>query len=411
MELEQGVRAMNPADWIVDIAAGLIQPTPLQADGSLTVRGLMRGLALTVELGAVWRESVAANKGAAVGNGLETEDAAAKKMEAGAQEDEGLQAQTSSLPVQLWIQTRRGLVTRFRDHRKLALFTLLHIGMAVALSVGFSIYIQGSYRSTLSPPLSNTLKAYCPSIVRGLCERNNGDLAFQQLLFFISFAVGSITAQAAIGLFGMEGSGPAQIRRECGDSGLSPLMFGVGRMLADLPIIAWNTSLFAAVWMLMGHVGKWYYWLAIVLATGFAASGLGYVASLLTRPANAAVVVMIATITQSVFSGVEPQLRLVDPLPVVNWAWYTSYAAYVAEATYVTWTEHMVDTESGHGSVQQGADYYGFEVRQGIGRPIAALFALGLMWRAVALYILWRTARPQQSVSALQWALALLKCK
>lgn len=55
--------------------------------------------------------------------------------------------------------------------------------------------------------------------------------------------------------------------------------------------VAWNASIFSAVWMLLAPPGSWYLWLAIHAALTFAAFGFGYLAGALTTPTSAAMFV------------------------------------------------------------------------------------------------------------------------
>lgn len=167
---------------------------------------------------------------------------------------------------------------------------------------------------------------------------------------------------------------------------MSPIAYGLGALTADLVLVAWNGLTFAGVWALFGHAGAYYNWLATVLATVFAASGIGYIASALTRPTNAIVIVIMAVVFCSVFSGIEPPLARVMPLPIINWLWVLSFGTWTAEATYVTYAEFARPLYD----LARGAAYYGFEVFD-LSRAIGALFALGVLWRAVAIFVLYLT--------------------
>lgn len=160
---------------------------------------------------------------------------------------------------------------------------------------------------------------------------------------------------------------------------------------ADLAVVAWNGLVFTGVWTLFGHAGAFYNWLATILATVFAASGIGYVTSAWTRPVNAIVATIMAVVVCSVFSGIEPPLARIMPLPVVNWLWMLSFGTWTAEATYVTFTEFARNVYD----VGRGAAYYGFEVAD-LSRAIGALFALGVMWRVVAIASLYLTLERRQ---------------
>jgi energy-coupling factor transporter ATP-binding protein EcfA2 len=285
------------------------------------------------------------------------------------------------------LQARRTALFRLRDAPALRVFGLLHALMAVALSSGFSILIQNSYRGTLSPAAPAAFREYCPVWLRavGFCDDNVNDMGMQQLLFFMSDALGCASALAGVGLLG--GMLPVVKREAAG--GVSASAFVVGRMVADLLPLTMNALVFAGVWQVFGHAGHWYHWLGVILPTAFAAAGVGYVASVLTRPANAALITIITVTATCVFSGVEPPLAAVADLPVVNWPWYLSFATWTAEATYFTFSQHMVPARAA--DVARGALHYGYDV-DSQARAVGALIGIGLMWRAIALAIVvWRT--------------------
>ena len=53
--------------------------------------------------------------------------------------------------------------------------------------------------------------------------------------------------------------------------------------------------------MLFAPSGSWYLWIAVYAALTFTAFGFGYVVAALTRPTNAAMIVVIGCLTFSVF--------------------------------------------------------------------------------------------------------------
>jgi hypothetical protein len=289
------------------------------------------------------------------------------------------------------LNASRAITTRLRDWRTLVVYSVLHAGMAGGLSTGFTVFIQSTYRNTLDPPEYDALVGFCPMPLRDFCARRNQlDLGLAQLLFFMSTALGASSAMAAVSSVGGRAG---QIAREAA-GGLSPAAFAVGRLAADALFIAWLAGVFAGVWVLFGHAGHWWAWLGVHLPTAFAASGLGYAAAAYTRPVNASVIALVATLVFAVFSGVEPQLAAVSPLPVVNWLWYLSYATWTAEATYVTWTGgYLVRGDARERMLAVASSYFGYDVRGGQGRSVAALLALGLAWRALAGYIIVKRAR------------------
>lgn len=78
----------------------------------------------------------------------------------------------------------------------------------------------------------------------------------------------------------------------------------------------------------------------------------------------------------------------VQRLAVLNWIWYASFATWTAEATYKAWTQYLTEN-SGDIPIQGGADHYGYEIGS-YGRSITALICIGLGFRAIAVYLIWR---------------------
>lgn len=130
--------------------------------------------------------------------------------------------------------------------------------------------------------------------------------------------------------------------------------------------------------------------MATILATAFAASGIGYIASAAYSHSSASSFAIVAAFVSSVFAGVEPTLRQVSRYPVVSWPWYLNYATWTAEATYYTWGKYL--TNDGHlpNTVETGAERYGFNVDNGLGRSVGAMMALGVAMRVIAAYMLYR---------------------
>lgn len=262
----------SDADFAVDVLNGLVGrrrgATELSSPGGndLTAAWLARVNAAgsTPKAGAsglpVTSASAASHAEAAAGSSVSTSD----------------NTDSSTMGVGfwrlVWLQAARAMASRLRSRGSIVIYALLHILMAAALSAGFSILIQGSYYSTLSPPISGALLGYCPSVLGSFCnERNVQDIGLSQLLFFSSSAIGIASALATVPLFG--GQVPI-IRREAG-SGLHPLAYVLGRLTADVIFTCWYACLFTGAWMLFGHAGHWYGWLCVVVPTAFAAAGIG----------------------------------------------------------------------------------------------------------------------------------------
>jgi ABC-type multidrug transport system ATPase subunit len=349
---------LNPADWLLDVLSGDAHEM---------------SEATAVDFGARWAATAIAY----------TPNPALPVSQA-----EALETRQSA---SFWQVMRLTIVTstftRLRDRSSLITFTLLHVIMALAMASGFSPMIQGSPRSSLNPTIHPSLIEFCPPILRERCKVNMQDLGLQQLLFFMSMSVGAASSMAAIKLYG----GHLPVLKRMVDANFPVYAVGIGRLIADLVTLAMNTFLFVAVWMLTGNSGSWVDWLGTITLCGFAAGGIGYIASLVTGVSNAGVICMAAVICFSVFSGVEPTLTQVSSLNIAALPWYVSFGTWTAEASYYAYTKWLqVDR-----NVQAGADKFGFEVSDGIGRSLGALAAIGIGYRIITLVLLHRlTAGP-----------------
>lgn len=292
----------------------------------------------------------------------------------------------------VYLNAQRALVSRFRNTRNLLIYGGLHVIMAVSLSVGFTVFIQQTYRNTLDIPVREALVSFCPSVLKDYCSnRNQLDLGFAQLLFFISTAVGCASALSAIPLFG----GQIELVQREQSSGLSSIAYSFGRMVSDSVIVFFNGLIFAGVWLLFGHSGPYYAWLGVILPTAFASAGIGYTAAVLTRPTNAAVIAIIVITAFCVFSGVEPTLTSVKGYHILNWVWYLSFSTYSAEGVYYTWVQYFRPNTDAWSRVIKGADYFGYSI-ESQSRSIGALFAIGFMWRIITIVILYIKTKPKQ---------------
>ena len=206
-------------------------------------------------------------------------------------------------------------------------------------------------------------------------------------MFFVSVACGIGSGIAGVQLFG----GTLEPGRREADSGAYVLAAGLGRMLADLPIVFSNGAIFCALWCLLGASGLWQRWLAIYVAIAWAASGFGYLVAQLTSPSNASMLISISMLAFSVFNGTTPPLKAVLALPVLNWAWYLSFALYTAQAVYFTYTAFEAPVRDISEAAYSGFGFYANDAS--FATSIGAMFGLGFLWRIVALFALWIVSR------------------
>lgn len=288
---------------------------------------------------------------------------------------------------QVILSIERQVLTSLRNRKNLYVYIGLQVSGAIFLSVAFSPLIQGSYLGTYQMPASEDLAGFLPAPLSK--NVNTSDIGFKQLLFFLSSVLGAMTALCAVPLF----SGRVSVIKREAQTGVSALACGIGFMIFDLVIVIWMAVNLNAAWMLFGHAGHFYHWFLVIIGTSFAASGIGYMTGVSVPPMTANTVAVVSSIIFAVFSGVEPTLRQLSDLNILNTPWYISYATWTAEAAYYTWTQYM--SESGIDNeerVQRGADHYGYEVSS-LGRAIGCLVALGIGFRLIALYLLVRRTK------------------
>jgi ABC-type multidrug transport system ATPase subunit len=360
----------NPADWALDVVSGGILPKslkPAQDVSSYQRQGLVTNASKL--LAEAWEKHELQNASANANLFVPSETAPSSKFS------------MRGFFVQCYLQTKRTLLVRLRSTSQLMLYCFLHIFLAAALSSGFSPIIQtGGYTATYSPVISTSLQPYCPSFLSSYCNIDVQLDGLKQMMFFTTVACGAASAIAGVQAFADQQD---IIRRER-FAGASVLAFGIGRFLGDVIIVAWNGIVFTGVWTLLGAAGVYYNWLAIYISISFVASGVGYCISLVTTTANASMLVTIIMLAFAVFNGIDPPISAINRLPVVNWVWYLSFASYVSNAVYITFTSFIAATRDIKAAA---ASEFGFSVDD-FNRCIGAMFGLGFLWRFVALFIL-----------------------
>eukprot|EP01039_Chlorochromonas_danica_P006863 gene6863-7586_t len=290
---------------------------------------------------------------------------------------------------QFYLNLYRLFLVRIRNISAIFIYLAINLVMACALSSGFSILISGSYLGTVTPNLPTMLQPYLPGPLSKYRSDNMSSLGLEQLLFFMSSALGVSSCLASVPVF----AGFHSVARREYEAGMSLAALTLGRITADCFFVLLNGFIFVGIWCLFGHPGVYYNWMAVVLSTAFGSSGIGYITSAAVSKNSASVLAIIVTIAFCVFAGVQPELKQVNRYPVVDWPWYISFATWTAEATYYTWTRYI--TDKGHVDIdlQQGADRYGFVIDEGLGRSVGALMAIGVGFRCIAaLLFYWKAS-------------------
>jgi ABC-type multidrug transport system ATPase subunit len=285
---------------------------------------------------------------------------------------------------QVTLSVERQFLTSLRNRMNLYVYMGLQVSGAVFLSVAFSPLIDDlGYGGTFQAAASKSFMPYLPAAVLSK-TRNNSDIGFKQMMFFLPAILGAMTALCAVPLF----SGRVSVLKRESQTGVSSLASGLGFMLFDLFIVLWMAINYNAAWQLFGHAGHYYHWFLVIIFTSFAASGIGYITGVSVAPMSANTVAVVSSIIFAVFSGVEPSLRQVSKLNVVSIPWYLSYATWTAEGTYYTWTQYLSSAGIyNEYRVEMGADHYGYDVTS-LSRAIGCLIALGVGFRILALIML-----------------------
>eukprot|EP01040_Poterioochromonas_malhamensis_P002087 gene2087-2226_t len=289
----------------------------------------------------------------------------------------------------IYINGERLIKVRLRNTFELILYIQIGVVQAVALSSAFTVLINHSYASVYNTPTPLEFYPFNPPAVGVLRERAGYIFVLSQMLFFMSAAVGTASCLATIPVF----AGKLSVVKREKAGGSSVLSYAIGRILADLFFVILNAFVFVGVWCCFGHSGAFYNWMAVILCTAFAGSGIGYISGVLVSENSANVFAIILTFIFCVFDGVDPTFKQINKLPVINWLWHLSFATWTAEAAFFTWTEYTENFGKLNISVQDAADKYGFDVSHGLNRSVGALLALGIGLRIIAIFILWWKAK------------------
>jgi len=166
----------------------------------------------------------------------------------------------------------RSMLLWLRDSASRTLLTILSVAMAILLGVGFSPYIQQGY--VYEPPLPEPLNPWCPNLLD--CTVPASVEGLEQLLFFLTVALGSVTGMVGARVF----SGDILVIKREGNAGVSTLLQGVIKLLVDLIGVILYSSIFAGTWIPLGHPGEAQDWFALCISLGVAASGVGSAVSL-----------------------------------------------------------------------------------------------------------------------------------
>lgn len=265
----------------------------------------------------------------------------------------------------------RAFRVQLRNWRMMRLYAILCGVMAIILSTGFSPYIHNGYEGTYSPPMPAVFAEWCPPMLD--CERPDNDVGLLQLVFFINVSLGAVTMMAGSQLFSAQFK---ELNREA-DSGVPQWLQAIVKMLVDIFIIFFYTSVFVGWWVALGIAGKASDWYGVSYTIAWCGSGFGYIISLIASKGNAPPICMVAALFWATFNGVYPPLK---ELGGGAWLWSLSYSRWTGEATYTIFTQHMADQGQ---DIQRGADYFGYTTGR-LSTDLAIAWVLGIAFRIIS---------------------------
>ena len=240
--------------------------------------------------------------------------------------------QTASFGAQLWLFLRRALLQHYRQWPRVVVNLFLHLLIGAVVGASFWAQSRSANKPPLYlPPVAPFVADSCPEVVRARCNAEPlSDKGITQVSFIVTLTVVGASAIAALVTFGHE---TAQARREAEGGVLLPAYF-LAKALADLPILVLATSIMTAFLYLFVHLNPPYAFVFLLyFLVNFAATGMGYVISLLARRENATVMACFATIFWASFAGVTPSLHDVHKaVPWLIWIWAISFPRWSSEA-------------------------------------------------------------------------------
>mmetsp|Transcript_11853 Transcript_11853/g.17661 ORF Transcript_11853/g.17661 Transcript_11853/m.17661 type:complete len:842 (+) Transcript_11853:92-2617(+) len=282
-----------------------------------------------------------------------------------------------------YAMTWRSLLVWLRDTKGRTLITFLSMLLALILSVGFTPYLQNSY--VYEPPLPASLQPWCPSFLD--CTVPASVIGLEQLLFFLTVSMGSITGMVGARLF----SGDILIIKREGEAGVSTLLQGIVKLFVDLISVVLYSAIFAGTWVTLGHPGKAQDWFNLCIAIGVASSGIGTAVSLTVSRENSLLVATVLSLVFAAFSGIYPRYRTLGD---AQGFWDLFYSRWTAEATYTLYTDHL---EQQGQDIQRGADDIGFTIGR-FGYDIGIMWVLGFAYRVIGLVILVWTIQGEPAI-------------
>eukprot|EP00762_Andalucia_godoyi_P002605 ANDGO_03316.mRNA.1 Putative white-brown complex homolog protein 30 len=237
------------------------------------------------------------------------------------------QKKMSSNPVpvyaQIWPYIQRAFLTLARNKRAVAVAFLMHLTAGAVLGI---TYVDGNL---FEPPIPAEYYLYnvCPEPVRDyFCGMPVKD-EVAVLAGFILLGVSLIALAVGVNTLGEE---RLIFFREV-SSGQSALAYYVGKLLADLPLLAVCCLVYvSAFYTIMSPRGHFWNHYACAVCIEYTVFGLSYLISLVVKRDNAALVALVVTSTWGTTSGIAVSVKDLGIFGTL------SYPRWAGEAVYVT---------------------------------------------------------------------------
>ena len=293
---------------------------------------------------------------------------------------------TPSLIYVFWIVMRRSWAQQYRDWGKFIAQNVLHLVLGMFLSALTSKGV------TFIGPIPEGIVATCPFVLQGACTNPLQD-DYLGVAGFLSWAIGFAGIAVGAATFGDE---KPQFWREQG-SGMNFIVYFYGKVLADLPKIAFAAACFTFA-LLAGFATntsaiRVYGLVFFMYYSGFA---LGYLVSAFVGSDMSALLgVAIAMLFAIQLSGTSsPKLKDVNDgsNPITKTLFWLSFGRWGTEAFYINEMNHFH-----YENVGPYIEAQGFVLGDAqFGLDLLNMFLSSLVWQFIAMIFLKMNNRQAQ---------------
>ena len=294
--------------------------------------------------------------------------------------------QTPSLIYVFWIVMRRSWAQQYRNFGKFIAQNVLHLVLGLFLSALTSKGV------TFIGPIPEGIVATCPFVLQGACTNPLQD-DYLGVAGFLSWAIGFAGIAVGAATFGDE---KPQFWREQG-SGMNFIVYFYGKVLADLPKIAFAAACFTFA-LLAGFATntsaiRVYGLVFFMYYSGFA---LGYLVSAFVGSDMSALLgVAIAMLFAIQLSGTSsPKLKDVNDgsNPITKTLFWLSFGRWGTEAFYINEMNHFH-----YENVGPYIEAQGFVLGDAqFGLDLLNMFLSSLVWQFIAMIFLKMNNRQAQ---------------